>query len=100
MKELDEYRAVRESAGLIDLSNRGRIEITGKNRVQFLQGLVSNDVKALKPGSGLFAAFLNVTGRMLADCFIYVIGESFLIDTSPATRETIYKNLEKFSPAR
>src|SRR5882672_1268452 len=94
-----EYKTVRNGVGITDLSNRGRIEITGKNRTQFLQGLVSNDIKSLKPGEGVFAAFLNVTGRVLADCFIYVIGESFLIDTSPATREKVYKMLEKFSPA-
>ena len=94
-----EYQTVRKGAGLIDLSHRGRIEITGKNRVQFLQGLVSNDVKALKSGNGVFAAFLNVSGRILSDCFIYIIDESIFIDPPPMTREKIYKNLEKFSPA-
>lgn len=98
-KLTDEYKAVRERAGLIDISNRGRIEVKGKNSVQFLQGLVSNDVKALVPGQGVFSAFLNVTGRILADSFIYKIGEGFLIDVAPANGEKIYQSLAKFVPA-
>jgi tRNA-modifying protein YgfZ len=96
---IDEYNAVRTQAGIIDLSNRGRIEVSGKNRVQFLQGLVSNDIKALKLGQGVFAAFLNVTGRVLADCFIHALADSFLIDTAPGTRQKVFNNLDKFSPA-
>lgn len=94
-----EYNAARHRAGLIDISNRGRIEIKGKNRIQFLHGLVSNDVKNLKPGAGVFASFLNLTGRILADCFIYAFAESFLIDLASSNREKIYKSLDKFSPA-
>ncbi|MEW6730180.1 MAG: aminomethyltransferase family protein [Acidobacteriota bacterium] len=94
-----EYQAVRSGVGIIDLSHRGRIEITGKNRIQFLQGLVSNDIKTLKTGTGVIAAFLNVSGRVLADCFIYAVNDSFLIDTAAPTRERIYQSLAKFSPA-
>lgn len=94
-----EYQAVRTNVGIIDLSYRGRIEVSGKNRVQFLQGLVSNDVKTLQPGNGVYAAFLNITGRILSDCFIYAREDSILIDTPPAARERVYLNLDKFSPA-
>ncbi|MBL8151296.1 MAG: aminomethyltransferase family protein [Blastocatellia bacterium] len=94
-----EYKAVRESAGVIDLSHRGRIYLSGKNSVQFLQGLVSNDVKILKPGEGAYAAFLNTTGRIQADCWIYRLEESLLIDTAAVTREWVFKSLEKFVPA-
>lgn len=96
---LAEYQAGHNSVGVIDLSHRGRIEVSGKERGQFLHGLVSNDIKGLKKGEGVFAAFLNATGRILSDCFIYNLEESFLIDTPPSTRERIYKALDRFSPA-
>ncbi len=94
-----EYDAVRNSVGLLDFSERGRIEVRGKNRVQFLHGLVSNDIKVLKDGDGTYAAFLNATGRVHSDCFIYADGERFLIDTPASTRLWVYQNLAKFIPA-
>jgi glycine cleavage system T protein len=94
-----EYQAVRNGVGVIDISNRGRIEVTGKNRIQFLHNLVSNDVKSMQPGNGIFAAFLNVRGHILSDCFIYMIEDSILLDVPTSTREKIYYHLEKYSPA-
>lgn len=94
-----EYQAVRNNVGVIDLSNRGRIELTGKNKVQFLHNLVSNDIKSMQPGNGIFAAFLNIKGHILSDCFIYMLEDSVLLDTPASTREKIYFHLEKYSPA-
>lgn len=93
-----EYEAARNAVGLLNLSERGRIEVRGKNRVQFLHGLVSNDVKILKDGDGTYAAFLNATGRIHSDCFIYADGERFLIDTPASTRLWVYQSLAKFIP--
>src|SRR5918911_455648 len=61
-----EYEAVRGGAGLFDLSERGRVEVSGAEAVQFLNGLVTNDVKALAPGAWMNAAFPNAQGRLLA----------------------------------
>jgi tRNA-modifying protein YgfZ len=94
-----EYQAVRQQAGLIDLSFRGRVRVAGKNGVQFLQGLVSNDVKALPPGQGLFATFLNVTGRVLSDCQIYKWEDHLLLDLPAITRDKIAQSLQRFVPA-
>ena len=46
-----EYDAVRSSVGLIDLSHRGLLQLTGPDRLSFLQGMVSNDLRAIKPVS-------------------------------------------------
>lgn len=94
-----EYDAVYTGVGLLDLSERGRIEVRGGNRIQFLHGLVSNDVKILQDGDGTYAAFLNATGRINSDCFIYADGERFLIDTPAKTRAWVYQSLAKFTPA-
>ena len=64
---LFEYAAVREGGcGLIDLSNRGRILVSGTEAVQFLNGLITNDMKTLRENSWMPAAFPNVQGRLIA----------------------------------
>lgn len=95
-----EYRAVREDgAGLIDLSSRGRIEIGGTEAVLFLNGLITNDVKALADNSWMAAAFPNVQGRMLAHARVLRRSETFLFDTEAVTREQIIKTLGRFTLA-
>jgi folate-binding protein YgfZ len=98
-----EYEAVRGAggAGLFELSSRGRVEVCGKEAVQFLNGLITNDVKTLAPGSWMTAAFPNPQGRLLA--FGRVLRprdeDVFLFDTEAATREVVFKNLERFTLA-
>ncbi|HVG31356.1 MAG TPA: aminomethyltransferase family protein [Pyrinomonadaceae bacterium] len=98
-----EYDAVRggDGAGLIDLSARGRVEVAGKDAVQFLNGLITNDVKALAPGAWIDAAFPNPQGRLIAFARVWraTRDETFLFDTEPATRAAVFKNLERFSLA-
>src|SRR5215213_6921293 len=81
-----EYAAVREGgAGLIDLSLRGRIEVSGSEAVQFLNGLVTNDVKALSENAWMRAAFPNVQGRLISEARVLRLsGDRFLFDTEAA----------------
>lgn len=96
-----EYRAVREGGtGLIDLSSRGRIEVSGSEAVQFLNGLVTNDVKALEENAWMSAAFPNVQGRLIGEARILRLGDNrFLFDTEAATHERVLKTLERFTLA-
>ncbi len=96
-----EYAAVRYDggAGLIDLSSRARIEVSGTEAVQFLNGLVTNDVKSLEEGAWMFAAFPNVQGRLLANTRVLRRGDKFLFDTEAATHERVLKTLERFTLA-
>ncbi|HWS99421.1 MAG TPA: aminomethyltransferase family protein, partial [Pyrinomonadaceae bacterium] len=96
-----EYATVREGgAGLGDLSARGRIEVGGAEAVQFLNGLVTNDVKALAEGAWMTAAFPNVQGRLVALARVLRLGQDrFLFDTEAATRERVLKALERFTLA-
>jgi folate-binding protein YgfZ len=98
-----EYEAVRDDdgAGLVDLSARGRIEVGGAEAVQFLNGLITNDVKTLAAGAWMLAAFPNVQGRLLAHARVARPGEeiSFLIDTEAATREKVFQTLQRFTLA-
>ncbi|HLD50120.1 MAG TPA: hypothetical protein VJC08_02865, partial [bacterium] len=63
----EEERCARQAAGLIDVSCRAKIRVSGKDRASFLHGMVSNDVKKLKSGGGVYAAILDAQARMLAD---------------------------------
>ena len=104
-----EYAAVREGGcGLIDLSRRGRILVSGTEAVQFLNGLVTNDMKTLAENSWMPAAFPNVQGRLIASVrFVRLNDEvtdknvcpTFLIDTEAATHERVLKTIERFTLA-
>jgi glycine cleavage system T protein len=96
----EEHRAVRRSVGLLDLSFCGAIRIGGKEGAQFLQGLVTNDVKALSKGKGLRAAFLTGKGKVIALCRIFGLdGGEFLIITDPQTHSKVYKYIFPMSYA-
>ena len=86
-------------AGLIDLSARGRILLSGTEVVTFLNGLITNDMKTLAVNSWMPAAFPNVQGRLLAGIGVIRRDDGFLIDTESATRETVLKLLERFTLA-
>ncbi|MGH9801547.1 MAG: YgfZ/GcvT domain-containing protein, partial [Blastocatellia bacterium] len=85
--------------GVIDFSSAGKLQLSGKNAVQFLNGLVSNEVKALQPGEGVLAAFPTLQGKLAALCRIYNTGEHLLIELDAINREKIFKNLSRFVPA-
>lgn len=95
-----EYSAVRDGgAGLIDLSSRGRILVSGSEAAMFLNGLITNDMKTLAVNSWMPAAFANVQGRLLAAVRIIHREDDFLIDTDNATRETVITLLDRFTLA-
>jgi len=96
-----EYESVRASdgAGVIDLSGRGQIEVTGAEAEQFLNGLITNDVKTLKDGAWMNAAFPTVQGRLIAFARVLRRDGRFLFDTEAATRGKVLKALERFTLA-
>ena len=97
---LIEYKAVREGGvGLLDLSTRGRITVSGSEAVMFLNGLITNDMKTLGENQSMLAAFPNVQGRLLAVVRVIRRANDFLLDTEAATREKVIKILERFTLA-
>ncbi len=94
-----EQQAVRQNVGLIDLSFNGVLRISGREATQFLNGLVTNDVKALQPHKGMKAAFLTGHGKVKGLCRILRCEDSFLIINDPQTHEKIFKYIFPFSYA-
>ena len=76
-----EYEALRRHAVVFDRSHRGRMRFSGANAGDTLTGLVTNDVVALAPGQGQYAAALTPKGKIIADVRIFHGGDSFLVDT-------------------
>ena len=95
-----EYSAVRDGgAGVIDLSSRGRLLISGSEAVMFLNGLITNDMKTLAVNSWMPAVFPNVQGRLLAAVRIIHRDDGFLIDTERTTLEIVSQLLSRFTLA-
>jgi len=91
-----EYRALKESAGFIDLSNRGRICLLGADRIKFLHGQVTNDVQGLKADGGCYAALVNAKAKMESDLYIYRLADELLLDFEPGLTEKITTRLDKY----
>ncbi|MCB0874977.1 MAG: folate-binding protein YgfZ [Solirubrobacterales bacterium] len=100
--EIDaQYRAIREEAGLLDRSRRPRILVTGSEAAEFLQGQVTNDVEALEPGAGCYAALLDRKGKIRADMRILRLSaDEFLIDTEPETGDPLRGHLSMYKVGR
>src|SRR5918996_1992449 len=95
-----QYAAVRDGGvGLIDLSARGRISVSGSEAVMFLNGLISNDLKTLGENRWMPAAFPNVQGRLLAAVRVIRRANDLLLDTEAITREKVLKIIERFTLA-
>lgn len=92
----DEYRALREGAGLLERSERGRLRLTGADRRTYLQGLLTNDIAALSEGRGCYAALLTANGRMVTDMRVLELGDSVLLDLPAALTGTIGDRLDQF----
>jgi folate-binding protein YgfZ len=93
---LAEHAALRESAGVVDLSFRSRICLTGADRVRFLHGQVTNDINRLRTGEGCYAAITTSKGKMESDLNIYALQDELLLDFEPGFTEKISQRLEKF----
>ncbi|HWQ32838.1 MAG TPA: glycine cleavage T C-terminal barrel domain-containing protein [Blastocatellia bacterium] len=94
-----EYAAIRGGVAVLDFSPEGKLEVSGKNAAQFINGLVTNEVKTLPAGRGVPAAFLDAHGKVSALCRIYNIDGRLLIQLHPERREKIYSNLKRFTLA-
>ncbi|HEY4952497.1 MAG TPA: aminomethyl transferase family protein, partial [Verrucomicrobiae bacterium] len=93
---LAEHKSLRESAGVLDLSFRGRICLTGNDRIRFLHGQVTNDVKKLSVGEGCYAAITTAKGKMESDLNIFNLPDELLLDFEPGLTEKVSQRLEKF----
>jgi folate-binding protein YgfZ len=94
-----DYNNIRSGGSGFYVQKRGLIAVWGKEAVQFLDGLISNDMKTLEDGEQMLAAFPNAQGRLLAVVRVLRQGDRFLFETEGATREKVFDNLFRFTYA-
>jgi tRNA-modifying protein YgfZ len=90
-----EYAALHEGAGFLDRSGRGRIRLTGADRREYLHGQLTNDIAALSPGEGCYAALLTPQGRMISDMRVSELGDEVLIDLPAETAGAVRARLDE-----
>jgi folate-binding protein YgfZ len=97
----EQYTALRERAGLVDRDDRGHIDVTGPDAAEFLQGQVTNDVEALEPGTGCYAAMLTPKARIVADMRIFRRSPDELwIDTPADALDVVLRDLRMYKIGR
>lgn len=84
------------AVGLADLTSRGRLELIGADRLRFLHGLVSCDVKGLAPGSGSYGFFTSGQGKVLADFALLAFPDRLWLDLPPGLDSEIAAHLAKY----
>ena len=100
--ELDgQYRALKEEAGVVARSERGKLLVRGADATELLQGQLSNDIEALEPAAGCYAALLDRKGHMQADMRVLRLDTGDLwLDTEPAAADTVERHLRMYSIGR
>ncbi|HEY3188291.1 MAG TPA: folate-binding protein, partial [Solirubrobacteraceae bacterium] len=85
-----DYEALTAGCALVDRSERGKLALSGTQAAEFLNGQVTNDVEAVAPGDGCYAAFLTPKGKMLGDVRVLVTADELLLDTERAALQALF----------
>ncbi|HEY4417753.1 MAG TPA: glycine cleavage T C-terminal barrel domain-containing protein [Verrucomicrobiae bacterium] len=91
-----EYAALRETAGVLDLSFRSRLCLVGADRARYLHGQVTNDIKKLQVGEGCYSALTTAKGKMESDLNIFALADELLLDFEPGLMEKVSQRLGKY----
>ena len=81
---------------LIDLSDRAKLRLTGADRIRFLNGQVSNDMRQASTGASVYTCVMTIKGKMCADAFVHAGEDDLLVDTEPGLREALAARLERY----
>src|SRR4051794_5062351 len=84
---VEEHRAVRDNAGLFDVSHLGRVELRGPGALETLQYLATNDASKLEVGRAQYSLLLNERGGVVDDIFVYRQADAYLVMINAATRD-------------
>src|SRR5258708_30976170 len=82
--------------GFFDLSARVKLRVSGSDRLRFLNGQLTNDVRKATETNAVEACVLNAKGKMEAHLFVHAKEDSFLLDAHPALQSTLHTRLERY----
>lgn len=80
----------------VNLSSRAKFKLTGADRIRYLNGQVTNDVRRVETVQTLYACVTDVKGRIAADVFVHAHGDTLLLDAEPGLRESLGMRLERY----
>jgi tRNA-modifying protein YgfZ len=101
LPELDaQYRVLREGAGLLERSQRGKLLVRGGDAAEYLEGQLTNEVEALAPGHGCYAALLDRKGHIQADLRALRLADGFWLDTEASALQPLRRHLETYKIGR
>jgi tRNA-modifying protein YgfZ len=89
-------RAMSGACAVVDRSESGKLALTGPEAKTFLQGQVTNDVEALVPGRGVYAAFLTNKGKMLGDLRVVDTGDELLLLCERVALPALFDLIRRF----
>lgn len=90
---------LRSEGGCFLLGPRLRLEVAGADRIRYLNGQVSNDLRKLTPRAALAALVLTAKGKLCAEVFIWSEGDALMIDADAALADTLPARLERYAIA-
>jgi folate-binding protein YgfZ len=93
---VEEYWAIRNHSGMVDVSHLGLLQVTGKDRLSFLNGLLTNEILKLTEGTGIRSALLNTKARVLADLYLYAREDDLLLDAGDVPGASVKEILDRF----
>ena len=91
-----EFAELVSGCGLIDLSSRAKIALTASDRVRWLNGMVTNNIRDLAVGTGVYAFLLDPQGHILGDMYAYNRGESVTVDTDQSQLEKLLAIFDRY----
>jgi len=91
-----EFAELVSGCGLVDLSSRAKIALRGSDRVRWLNGMVTNNIRDLAVGKGVYAFLLNPQGHILADMYAYNRAESLTVDTDQSQLEKLVATFDRY----
>ncbi len=91
-----EFHALLSGCGVYSLEWRVKISLAGGDRVRWLNGMITNNVRDLPPGHGVYAFLLNAQGHIQADLYAFHRGESLLVDAERAQRDKILQLFDHY----
>ena len=91
-----EFAALLSGCAIYDLGWRAKISLAGKDRIRWLNGMITNNIRDLASGHGLYAFLLNPQGRILGDMYAYNRGETLLLDTDQSQAAKLAELLKRY----
>ncbi len=90
------FKILLTQCGVYELTERGTIAVTGADRIRWLNGIITNNIRDLSPGTGVYAFVLNPQGRILGDLYAYNRGDTFQIETDRSQLQNLLDHFNRY----